>query len=72
MIDDASITAQVKVALFFHQSTSAINTKVAVKDGVVTVSGAARNDAEKALVSKLVEDIKGVKSVVNDMTVEKK
>jgi len=69
-IDDASITAQVKVALLFHRSTSAISTKVATSYGVVTVSGIAKNDAEKTLVSKLVNDIKGVTSVVNNMTIK--
>ena len=39
-------------------------------DGVVTVGGTAKNDAEKALVTKLVTDINGVKSVVNNMTIE--
>jgi len=38
-------------------------------DGVVTVSGIAKNVAEKTLVSKLATDITGVKSVVNNMTV---
>ena len=68
-IDDASIVAQVKVALLSHHSTSAINTKVAVVDGVVTVSGIAKNEAEKVLVSKLADDINGVTQVVNNMTV---
>ncbi len=62
-IDDASITAQVKMALLFHRSTSAINTKVATKHGVVTLSGKAENTAEKDLVTKIVDDVKGVKSV---------
>ena len=69
-IDDASITAQVKMALLSHHSTSAVKTKIAMSEGVVTVSGIAKNDAEKALVTKLVNDIKGVKSVVNNMTIE--
>jgi len=69
-IDDASITAQVKMALLFHRATSAINTKVETTDGVVTVSGKAQNAAEKDLVTKLVTDINGVKSVVNNMTIE--
>jgi osmotically-inducible protein OsmY len=68
-IDDASITAQVKVALLSHHSTSAVNTKVSTSEGVVTVSGVAKNDAEKVLVSKLAGDINGVTSVVNNMTV---
>ena len=69
-IDDASITAQVKSSLMSHRSTSALNTKVETTDGVVTLSGKARNAAEKSLVTKLVADINGVKSVINNMTVE--
>lgn len=69
-VDDASITAQIKVALLFHKSTSVIKTKVTTKDGVVTVSGIAKNGAEKDLVGKLVNDIKGVKALKNDMTIE--
>ncbi len=69
-IDDASITAQVKMALLFHRSTSAIGTKVETKHGVVTVSGKAANAAEKDLVTKLVNDVNGVKSVKNQMTIE--
>lgn len=69
-IDDASITAQVKMALLLHRSTSALNTTVKTKRGVVTVSGKARNAAEKDLVTKLVPDINGVKKVKNLMTIE--
>ncbi len=67
-IDDASITAQVKSALLSHHSTSAIHTGVSTADGVVTVTGVAKNEAEKSLVSKLATDINGVTSVVNNMT----
>jgi hyperosmotically inducible periplasmic protein len=69
-IDDASITAQVKSSLMSHRSTSALKTRVETRDGVVTVSGSARNAAEKSLVTKLVADICGVTSVVNNMTIE--
>ena len=69
-IDDASITAQVKSSLMSHRSTSALKTKVSTTDGVVTVSGIAKNAAEKSLVTKLVMDIDGVNSVVNNMTIE--
>jgi len=68
-IDDMSITAQVKMALLTHRSTSAIKTNVTTKNGVVMLSGVAKNTAEIALVGKLAKDIKGVISVVNDMTV---
>jgi osmotically-inducible protein OsmY len=69
-IDDASITAQVKSSLLSHHSTSALHTTVSTTDGVVTLSGIAKNDAEKSLVTKLVNDINGVTSVINNMTVE--
>jgi len=68
-IDDASITAQVKMALLFHRSTSALKTKVETKNGIVTVSGVAKNSAEKDLVGKLVNNIKGVKSLKNEITI---
>ena len=68
-IDDASITAQVKSSLLSHRSTSAIHTGVSTTDGVVTVTGIAKNDAEKSLVTKLATDINGVTSVVNNMTI---
>ena len=68
-IDDASITAQVKMALFTHRSTSAIKTTVPTRDGEVTLTGIAKNDAEKSLVTKLVEDLQGVNGVKNQMTV---
>jgi hyperosmotically inducible periplasmic protein len=69
-IDDASITAQVKMALWVHRSTSVANTKVVTKHGVVMLGGKARNVAEKDLVTKLVGDIIGVKSIKNRMTIE--
>jgi len=69
-IDDASVTAQVKSSLMSHHSTSALKTKVATVDGVVTLSGIAKNAAEKSLVTKLVTDINGVSSVINNMTIE--
>jgi hyperosmotically inducible periplasmic protein len=69
-IDDASITAQAKMSLLLHRSTSARNTRVVTNNGVVTLEGVAENAAEKDLVTKLVKDIDGVKSVNNQMTIE--
>ena len=69
-IDDASITAQVKMSLLYHRSTSAINTKVETNNGVVTLYGKARTGAEKDLAGKFANDISGVKSVNNRMTIE--
>lgn len=69
-IDDASVTSQVKFALLSHKSTSALKTQVTTNEGVVTISGVAASAAEKALVTKLAEDVRGTKSVTNNMTVK--
>ena len=69
-IDDASITAQVKMTLLYHRSTSALNTKVETKRGVVTLSGKASNTAELDLATKLANDVSGVKGVKNRMAIE--
>lgn len=70
VIDDASMTARIKLVLATHRSTSALRTRVSVLRGTVTVSGTAKNAAEKELVSKLVEDIEGVTKVINSMSIE--
>jgi hyperosmotically inducible protein len=69
-IDDASITAQVKMTLLYHRSTSALNTKVETKLGEVTLYGKAGNAAEKDLATRLANDINGVKGVENRMTIK--
>ena len=58
------------MTLLYHRSTSALNTKVKTKNGVVTLYGKARNAAEKDLATKLANDVNGVKSVKNRMTIE--
>ncbi len=68
-IDDASITAQVKMTLLYHRSTSALKTKVETNSGVVTLYGKASNVAELDLATKLANDVNGVKGVKNLMTI---
>jgi osmotically-inducible protein OsmY len=69
-IDDSSITSQVKMSLLYHRSTSGLKTKVETKDGVVTLTGKAKNAAEKDLATKFAKDVNGVRSVENLMTIE--
>ncbi len=69
-IDDASITALVKGTLLYHRSTSGLNTKVETTKGVVKLTGSAKNPSEKELATKFVEDVYGVKSVNNQMTIK--
>ncbi len=68
-VDDASITGQLKFELASHGSTSALKTKVETSNGIVTIRGEAANEAEKTLVTKLAESIRGVVSVDNRMKV---
>ena len=69
-IDDASIKSQIKLALLFHRGTNPFRASITVKRGVVTVSGMAKNAAEKELVGKRIEDIHGVVSIDNRMVIE--
>jgi osmotically-inducible protein OsmY len=69
-IDDASITAQVKLTLLYHRSTSAISTSVTTKKGMVTLYGKAKNAAALKLATELANDVKGVKDVKNRMVIE--
>ena len=69
-IDDSSITAQVKLTLLYHHSTSAVNTTVITKHGVVTLDGKAKSVTERDLASRLANDVNGVKTVINRMSIE--
>jgi osmotically-inducible protein OsmY len=68
-IDDASITGEVKYALLADSNTSAIRTKVTTDHGVVIITGVAASDAEKDIVTRMAQGVRGVKSVNNLMTV---
>jgi osmotically-inducible protein OsmY len=70
MTEDASITAEVKAALQSEGATHVLHITVSTTDGVVSLSGMAKNDAGKSLAAKLATDINGVTSVINNMTVE--
>ena len=69
-VDDASITTQAMMSLRYHHGTDVFDTKVSTHKGVVTLGGTAKNQAEIDLATKRVNDIHGVKSVNNKMTIE--
>jgi hyperosmotically inducible protein len=69
-IDDASITAEVKMALLSHRSTSAMDTKVKTHNGNVYLTGVVQSQAQKDLTSKIVSDVNGVNHVINHLRVE--
>jgi hyperosmotically inducible protein len=68
-IDDASITAQVRMAFMAHHSTSAFKTGVSTNKGTVTLSGNATSGAGKDMATKVAGDVHGVTNVVNNMTI---
>jgi hyperosmotically inducible periplasmic protein len=69
-LDDASITSLVKLTLLYHRSSSALNTEVQSRLGVVTLTGTASNRAQLELATRLANDVYGVKEVRNRMSIE--
>ena len=69
-MDDASITAQVRTAFLYHHSTSAFKTGVETNNGVVTLTGVTSSSAAKDMASKVANDVDGVNSVINNMTID--
>ena len=65
---DADIQKNVEEKLKTNQSTA--TTVVMVNDGVATLSGELASDEAKAESEKMAKDAKGVKSVVNNITVK--
>ncbi len=69
-IDDASITTQVRMSLLFHYGTDLPDLKVSTRQGVVTLFGTVKNQAEMDLASRRVSDVHGVRRVDNQMRIE--
>jgi osmotically-inducible protein OsmY len=70
IIDAGFITTQVKTRLRYYHSISNVPTQIQTNRGVVTLEGKARNIAEKDLITQLVSDVYGVKTVRNQMAIE--
>jgi hyperosmotically inducible periplasmic protein len=66
---DAWVGSQVKAELMMHPDVNAARTDIFVNKGVVTLHGQAQNDAQRALTAEYAKNVKGVKQVVNAMTV---
>jgi osmotically-inducible protein OsmY len=66
---DAWIALKIRSRLLVKSNVSATATKVAVQDGVVTLSGTAENIAQKELTAVYAAEIDWVKSVRNEMVV---
>lgn len=68
-VKDSYITTKVKAELAADHATKARDIHVATVDGVVTLRGVARSDAEKDRAERDAMRIKGVRSVNNEIKV---
>ncbi|HNP27844.1 MAG: BON domain-containing protein [Nitrospira sp.] len=69
-VDDASVTAAVKTKLANQTPSSLSRVEVETVNGVVHLIGVAKTDADKAEAARLAKQVKGVKRVDNDLTVQ--
>jgi osmotically-inducible protein OsmY len=68
-VDDATITAQVKAKLVEDKTVDAGAVKVETLNGTVSLSGFAKSSAEKAQAEYIARGTKGVRQVINGLTV---
>lgn len=68
-IDDAAITTQVKAKFVESKSVDAAAIKVETLEGTVMLSGFAKDANEKVAAESLARDVKGVKSVKNQLVI---
>jgi hyperosmotically inducible protein len=69
-IDDASITAQVKTAIAADDQLSAMEINVDTADGVVTLNGEVGERADIARATEVANDVEGVRSIRNNLTLD--
>jgi hyperosmotically inducible protein len=67
-IDDTALTAKVKAALITEPGLKAMPIDVSTKDAVVTLSGTVASAEERAKAVQLAENVNGVRSVVDNLT----
>ncbi len=71
-VPDDEIHDQVRLKLAGDRDVRGTNIRVEVKDGVVTLRGRVINDKAKKRATKLTRKVKGVKKVINELTVPPK
>ena len=69
-MDDAAITAQVSAGLAKDPTLSAIKIDVDTRDGVVTLNGPAPTQEAKDRATAIAQGVKGVSSVMNQLSVK--
>jgi len=66
---DKWIAFKVKSELVLHKNVSATHTDVNVVDGVVILSGTARNEAQRELTAQYAKTVEGVRDVKNEIQI---
>ena len=69
-IDDATITTQVKSRLLEDKDVAGTSISVETLNGVVMLSGFAKNATEKSTAESIARKVNGVKSVKNQIAVQ--
>lgn len=69
-VDDASLVARIKSNMLRSSEVEGLDVNVDVKDGVVTLSGTADTQAEKASAEKIAKAADGVKRVDNRIVIK--
>lgn len=68
-VDDAAITTKVKAKFVESKAVAASSISVETLNGTVMLSGFAKSQSEKDSAAAIARDVKGVKSVKNEITV---
>ena len=70
---DRTITQQIRKAVVDHDqlSTNAKNVKIITNDGVVTLRGPVKSEAEKSTIASVAQKTGGVKRVDNQLEIER-
>ena len=71
VVDDSSITAEVKARISTAASLKDEKIKVSTTEGVVTLMGTVKTKQAKGAATKIVKAVKGVKSLNNKLAIEK-
>lgn len=68
-IDDATVTARVKTAIYKEPTLKVAQINVETMKGEVQLSGFVESSADKSRAGEVAREVKGVKSVNNDLQV---
>jgi hyperosmotically inducible periplasmic protein len=71
VVDDGTITTEVKAKLLNDSVTKGLAVSVQTFEGAVTLIGAVDTEAQRARAAELAQSVKGVKKVNNLVTLKK-